>query len=58
MILPTALNNAAVVAVAAGEFVDDEEWDKTLADHQDVGSTGMALEQARVAALNAMALSA
>jgi len=57
MILPTALNNAAVVA-AEEVAIDDEEWDKTLTDHLDVGSTGQALSETRIAALNAMALSA
>lgn len=55
MILPPALNNAMAPAVPT---VDDQEWDKVHEDHQLPGSTGLSLEQARVAALNAMALSA
>ena len=56
MILGTALNNA-VLSGAVGE-VPDEIWDEPIQEHQQDGSTGEALEQARVAALNAAALSA
>lgn len=59
--LPTVGDHTVTISNLLSDVPGAEvgsEWDRIHADHMVEGSTGEALEQARVAALNAMALSA
>lgn len=61
MILPTGLNNGTAASSDAdltAADIADAVWDENRPDHTIANSTGADLQTAKIAALNAMALSA